>query len=213
MIYKIYLIDSDNGISLLETTFREFQEGKDIDTLIPDFFKEINQIIDIIQDAMAKGQRGNEMTRVLESEDSTIIILYHPFSRILFCSISDSDDNTDKLIDVIQKIANRFWKKHQSDIETFRTTSEKRRFQTIKTDIENLSHEGTIAEVFPQLLITAKVLEKILSMGMITQFDFKVAINCTGDTSPLKIARSFNKTRTEIHEILKKLEQLDIIKI
>ncbi|MFX1234636.1 MAG: hypothetical protein ACFFBY_08750, partial [Promethearchaeota archaeon] len=75
---------------------------------------------------------------------------------------------------------------------------------------------GKIAEVFPTLLIAKKVLEKILSMGMINDFDFKVALKCTGEkekNSPLKISRYFNKTRTEINEILKKLAELDIIKM
>ncbi|MFW9773978.1 MAG: hypothetical protein ACFFEO_17635 [Candidatus Thorarchaeota archaeon] len=216
MIYKIYLIDGDNGISILETTFKEFQKSKIGNEVIPGFFKEINQIIDNIQDAMAKGKRSDEIIRTVESEDSTIVIYYHPTSRILFCSISDSDDNTDKLIEVIHKIANRFWKKHQSDIKIFRTTTERSRFQTINTDIENLTFGGKIAEVFPTLLIAKKVLEKILSMGMINDFDFKVALKCTGEkekNSPLKIARYFNKTRTEINEILKKLAELDIIKM
>ncbi|MFX1413928.1 MAG: hypothetical protein ACFFA2_08805 [Promethearchaeota archaeon] len=216
MIYKIYLIDGDNGISILETTFKEFQKSKIGNEVIPGFFKEINQIIDNIQDAMAKGKRSDEIIRTVESEDSTIVIYYHPTSRILFCSISDSDDNTDKLIEVIHKIANRFWKKHQSDIKIFRTTTERSRFQTINTDIENLTFGGKIAEVFPTLLIAKKVLEKILSMGMINDFDFKVALKCTGEkekNSPLKISRYFNKTRTEINEILKKLAELDIIKM
>ena len=213
MIYKIYLIDGDNGISILETTFKEFKKEKIGNDVIPGFFKELNQIIDTIQEAMAKGKKSDEMIRILESEDSTIVFYYHPASRILFCSISDADDNSDKLTDVIHKIANRFWKKHQSDIKTFRTTTEKSRFQTIETDIENLTHGGKIAEIFPNLLIVKSVLEKILSMGMINEFDFKIALKCTGDNSPLKIARFFNKTRTEINEVLKKLEELDIIKI
>ncbi|MFX0147307.1 MAG: hypothetical protein ACFE8E_06120 [Candidatus Hodarchaeota archaeon] len=216
MIYKIYLIDGDNGISILESTFKELRKGKLGNDVMPGFFKEINQIIDNIQDAMAKGKKRHEIIRTVESEDSTIVIYYHPISRILFCSISDADDNTDKLIEVINKIAIRFWKKHQSDIKTFRSTTERSRFQTIITDIENLTYGGKIAEVFPTLLVAKSVLEKIMSMGMITEFDFKVALKCTGEkekNSPLKIARFFNKTRTEIYEVLKKLEQLDIIKI
>jgi len=213
LIYKIYLIDGDNGISILESTFKDFKKDKINGDLIPGFFKEINRIIDNIQEAMAKGKKDNEVTRVLESENSTIVICYHPQSRILFCSISDADDNTDKLIEVIHKIANRFWKKHQSDLQIFRTTTEKSRFQTIVADIENLTQGGQIAEVFPQILIVKNVLEKIYSMGMITEFEFQVALKCTGKNSPLQISRNFNKTRNEINESLKKLEQLDIIRI
>jgi len=213
LIYRIYLIDGDNGISILESTFKDFQKSKISDDLIPGFFQEINRIIDNIQEMITKGEKGIEMVRLLESEKSTIVIYYHPLSRILFCSISDADDNTDKLIEVIKKIAIRFWKKHQSDIKLFRTTTEKSRFQTIITDIENLTNGGKIAEVFPKILLTKNVLEKILSMGMISKFEFQVAQKCTGENSPLMISRFFNKTLTEINENLKKLEQLDIIQM
>ncbi len=213
MIYKIYLIDGDNGISILEASFKDFKESKINKGIIPGFFKEINRIIDNIQDAMAKGEKKDELLRTVESENSIIIIFYHPYSRILFCSISDADDNKDRLIEVIRKIANRFWKKHKSDIEVFRNTTDKSRFQTIITDIENLTHGGTIAEVFPKLLIAESVLKKIISMGMISEEEFQIAIKCNGETSPLEISRIFGKTKLEIYEALKKLEQLDIIQI
>ena len=132
---------------------------------------------------MAKGKKSNEMIRIIESEASTIVIYFHPSSRILFCSISDADDNTDKLTEVIQKIATLFWKKYQSDIKIFRSTTEKSRFQTIITDIESITQGGKIAEVFPTLLIARSVLEKILSMGMITKFEFKVALKCIRNNS------------------------------
>ena len=211
MIYKIYLIDGDNGISLLESTFKELKKIQD--DILTGFFNAINKTIDLIQEAMAKGRRVNEMCRVVEAEDSIIFIYYHPLSRILFCSISDADDNTEKIKEVLQKIANRFWKKHQSDLKIYRTTTEKSRFQTLTVDIENLTIGGKIAEEFPKLLIVKSVLEKVLSMGMITDFEFQVAINCTGKNSPLKISRILNKKHSEIYDILKKLEQLDIIKI
>ena len=162
---------------------------------------------------MVKGRRVNEMDRVLQSEDSTIFIHYHPLSRILFCSISDADDNTDKIEEIMHKIANRFWKKHQSDLKNFRATTDKSRFQTLNADIENLTIGGKIAEVFPNVMVAKSVLEKVLSMGMIADFDFQVALQCTGKNSPLKISRNLNTKRTTIEEILKKLEELDIIKI
>jgi hypothetical protein len=160
---------------------------------------------------MVKGDNKEDMTRIVESENSTIIIIYHPLSRILFCSISDPDDDVDKTIEVIHKISSRFWKKHQSDIKIFRTTSEKSRFQTIIADIEIISQGGKIAEIFPKLLVVKKVLEKIMSMGMVNEEDFQVALRCTGETSPLRIARQLAKTRNDVNNVLKKLEQLDII--
>jgi len=160
---------------------------------------------------MVKDSNKEDMTRIVESENSTIIIIYHPLSRILFCSISDSDDDVDKTIEAIHKISNRFWKKHQSDIKIFRTTSQKSRFQTIIADIENICQGGKIAEIFPRLLVVNKVLHKIMTMGMINEEDFQVAIRCTGEASPLKIARELAKTRNDVNNVLKKLEQLDIV--
>ncbi len=213
MIYKIYLIDGDSGILILESTFKKLAEDKLDDDLIPGFFKEINKIIDHIQEAMAKGEKGNEIIRVLESESSTIIIYFYPLPRILFCSISDADDDSDKLIEVIHKIANRFYKKHQSDINIFRTTSENTSFKTFTADIENLTHNGHIGEVFPNLLIVKNVLSKIFNMGMISDFEFHVALLATGENSPLKISRMLHKSKLEIAEALIKLKELDIIKL
>ena len=186
MIYKVYLIDADNGISLVESTFKKLKKVQD--DILTGFFNAINTTIDIIQEAMSKGRRVNEMDRALQSEDSTIFIYFHPLSRILFCSISDADDDPDKIEDVIHKIANRFWKKHQSDLKNFRTTTDKSRFQTLIADIENLTIGGRIAEVFPKLLIVKGVLDKVLSMGMINDYDLQVALHCNGKNSPLKIS-------------------------
>ncbi|TFG24564.1 MAG: hypothetical protein EU533_01990 [Promethearchaeota archaeon] len=213
MIYKIYLIDGDNGISILESTFKKLKENKIDDDLIPGFFKEINKIIDYIQEVMAKGKKENEIIRVIESESATIIIYYYPTLHILFCSISDADDDSDKIIEVMHTIANRFNKKHHSDVKIFRNTNEKISFKTFSADIENLTHNGQIAEVFPIKLIVKNVLEKILNMGMISDFEFHVALLCSGNNSPLKISRMLGKSKMEIAEALKKLKELDIIKI
>ena len=160
---------------------------------------------------MVKGSDKEDMIRIVESENSTIIIIYHPPSRILFCSISDSDDDVDKTIEVIHKISTRFYKKHKADLQIFRTTSQKSRFQTIIADIENLCRGGKIAEIFPKLLVVTKVLEKLMTMGIVNKEDFQVAKRCTGETSPLKIARELAKPRNDVNNVLKKLEQLDII--
>jgi len=212
LIYKLYLIDGDSGINIVEATFREFAKKKIQEEIITEFFNAINRTIDNIQESMAKGRRINEMTRVLESEDSTVVIFYHPLSRVLFCGISDADDETDKLKEVMHAIGKRFWVKHQSDITLFRTTGERGRFQTFTVDIENLSMGGRYAELFPKLLVGKNVLDKVFSMGMIEDFDYQIALNCTGKNSPLKISRMVEKTKNEIKDILKKLEQLDLIK-
>jgi hypothetical protein len=209
------LIDSDNGISLLEFTFKEFK--KSISTIEDDvlaaFFSIINRMIDDVQEGMAKGRRIDEMTRVVESEESTIVIYFHPLSRVLFCSISDADDDTEKLKNSIHKIGSRFWKKHQSDLKIYRTTTEKNRFEAFKAEIENLSLGGRIAELFPKVLIMKSVLDKILSMGMINDFELKVALKCNGENSALKISRLLETSRNKINDVLKKLHELDIIRM
>jgi hypothetical protein len=211
LIYKAFLIDGDNGISLFESTFKELKKIQD--DILTGFFNALNKTIDVVQESMAKGRRVNEMTRVIEAEDSTIVIYYHPLSRILFCSISDADDDIAKIKEAIHKIAVRFWKKHQSDLKVFRATTEKVRFQTLNADIENLTRGGKIAEIFPKLLVAKSVLEKVLTMGMINDFDFQIALLCTGNNSPLKISRILTLKRNEINDVLKKLEQLDIIEM
>ena len=151
MLYKVYLIDGDNGISLLETTFKELKKIQD--DILTGFFSAINKMIDTIHEAMAKGRNPNEMMRVLEAEGSTIVIYYHPLSRILICSISDADDNTEIIKDIVHKIGRRFWKKHQPDLKIYRSTTEKNKFLTFTADIENLTTGGRIAEIFPRLLV------------------------------------------------------------
>ncbi|MHA1726388.1 MAG: hypothetical protein ACTSXH_16375 [Promethearchaeota archaeon] len=212
MIYKVFLIDGESGISLLEASFKEFKKRKITKTIIfPNFFRAINDTIDNIHAAMAKGRKINEMLRLIESEDATMIIFYHPLSRVLCCSISDADDDLEQSKNVIQQIGSRFWKKHSSDIEFFRTTGEKNRFSSFIIDIEILTMGGKIAEKFPKLLLNKSILEKVFSTGIIDNLEYKIALACTGEASSLKIARQFQKPRKEIEEILKKLEQLEII--
>ena len=213
MIYKIYIIDGNNGISILESSFKGFENKEAGKEIIPNFFKILNKTIDKIQEAVTKGKRAEEITRVIEAEDSVIIIYFHPSSEVLFCAISDADDDIDKLKGAIKKISSRFWKKHQSDLKIFRSTTKKGTFQALIADIENITMGGRIAEVFPNLLVVRKVLEKILTMGTITDFEYQVALQCNGKNSPLYISRKFEKSRYEIFEILNKLERLDIIKL
>lgn len=213
MIYRIFFIDGTNGVSLLEVSFKEFQK-KIKNNLFPGFFNAVNRTIKNVQKLKAKGKDINDITKVLESEDSTYVIFYHPQSRVLFCSISDADDDIKQIKMALHKISHRFWKKHYSDLKLFRETTEKKRFQTFIVDVENLMLGGRIAEVFPKVLVAKNVLEKVLTVGIISEFDLKVALQCDGKNSPLKISRMYpEKNRNEIKEILKKLEQLDIVKL
>ena len=213
MIYKIYIIDGNNGISILESSFKDFENKEAGEKIIPNFFKILNNTIDKIQEAVIKGKKAEEITRVIEAEDSAIIIYFHPSSEVLFCSISDADDDIEKVKEAIKKISSRFWKKHQSDLKIFRSTLKKGTFQALVADIEIITMGGRIAEVFPKLLVVKKVLDKILAMGTISEFDYQIALQCNGKNSPLSISRIFEKNRYEIFEILRKLERLDIIKI
>ena len=211
MIYKIYLIDSDNGISLLETSFKEFENVDAKTEVFPGFFNIINKIINKIQEALSTGEKVDEMLRVIEAENSIIVIFYHPQSKVLFSFISQVDDDVNKLKEVMRKIANRFWKKHQSDLRLFRSTTDKSKFHSLIVDLENLTMGGKIAEIVPKLIIVPTVLDKILSMGIIKTIDYDIAIKCDGKSSPLKISREVDLNRNEVSEILSKLKKLDII--
>jgi hypothetical protein len=204
-------LDADNGIAIVESTFKKFKKDHLEKEIFPGFFNEINKIIDTIQDLMKKGKNLDEMTRVIESESATIIIYYHPQSRVLFCSIADADDNTEKLKKISKKIGNRFWKKHRSDLDLYRSTSEKSNLLSFSADIENLTLNGKQAEVFPKLIVIKKILSKILSMGIISDFEYLVALKCSGSYSPLQISRMFDKSLSEIYDVLKKLRNLDIV--
>ncbi|MFX1395088.1 MAG: hypothetical protein ACFFAH_16160 [Promethearchaeota archaeon] len=197
----------------MEVTFKKFQK-KTKNNLFSGFFNDVNHALKNIQELMSKENNLNDLIRIFEYEDSTLVIFYHPLSKILFCSISDSDDDIDQIKMALHKISTRFWKKHSSDLDLFRETTEKNRFQTFIVDVENLLLGGRIAEVFPKVLVARNVLEKILSTKIISEFDLKVALECNGKNSPLKISRMYpEKNTNEIKEILKKLEQLDIVKL
>lgn len=213
MIYRVILIDGTNGISLLEVIFKEFQK-KTKNNLFSGFFNDVNHAIKNIRDLISKENNLNDLNKIFEYEDSTLVLIYQPESKILFCSISDADDDIDQIKMALHKISTRFLKKHHSDLKIFRETTEKKRFQSFMIDIENFLLGGRIAEVFPKLLVAKNVLEKILSRNIISEFELKVALECNGKNSPLKISKMFpEKNRNEIKEILKKLEQLDIIKL
>ncbi|MFO7795727.1 MAG: hypothetical protein ACQERB_03135 [Promethearchaeati archaeon] len=212
MIYKIFLIDGDSGIAILDTTLKKFSKDEIEKEVLPNFFNEVNKIIDNIHGAMEKGRNLDEVIRIIEAESSTMVILYHFPSRILICSISDADDNIESIKKAMQKIGNKFWKKHKSEIENFRNDNDKTKFKTFDADIEIITIGGKIAEEYPQLIIIKNVLENIRSMGIINDLEYLVALKCDGRNSPLEISRKFEKTKMEIYEVLKKLEELEIIK-
>ncbi len=212
MIYKIYLIDGDNGIAVLDTTFKEFIEVEEESVVFPDLFNAVNIMIDNIHKDIARGKNLNELMKTIETESTLIVLFYHPLSRMLICSISDVEDNIEKIKDVIKKIGSRLWLKHQSEIELYRSTTDKSRIQIFTADIEIMTLGGKIAEDYPKLIVIKNILQKIRSMGIINDFDYLVAINCNGKSSPLEISRKFEKSMREIHDVLDKLESLVLIK-
>ncbi|MFX1408264.1 MAG: hypothetical protein ACFFBW_15040, partial [Promethearchaeota archaeon] len=118
----------------MEVSFKKIQK-KTENNLLSGFFNDINHVIKNIQDLISKEKNLNDLTRIFEYEDSTLVISYHPQSKILFCSISDADDDTDQIKMALHKIGIRFWKKHHSDLKLFRETTEKNRFHTFIVDV------------------------------------------------------------------------------
>ena len=198
--------------SLLNTTFKKFKKPEIEKIVFEDFFNAINTTIDNIHKAISEDKETNKIIKLIETISSTILLFYHPISRILICSISDEEDNIEKLKESIYKIMNRFWQKYKSELELYRSTTDKTKFQIFKVDIEILTMGGEIAVEYPKLIIIKNVLNNIRSMGIINDLDYLVAMNCSGTNSPLEISRMLEKTKFEIHEVLNKLESLKIIK-
>jgi len=214
LIYKVVLIDGDDGILILEKSFKEFNKSKNLKTeLLTDFFKEVNKMIDDLQDAMTKGSRLGDTNRIISGDYSTIIMYYHSLSHVLFCSISDDDDDKEKLIEILQNFGLKFYEKYEKDLKKFRKTSEKKYFLSFIDDIDVLSVRGRGAEILPKLIIAKNVLERIKNMGIINDKELKIALECNGKKSLLKISRNLSIVESKIRESLKKLENLEIIKL
>ncbi len=214
MIYKVFLIDGSDGILILEKSFKEFNKSKNLKTeLLTDFFKEVNKMIDDLQDAMTKGSRLGDTNRIISGDYSTIIMYYHSLSHVLFCSISDDDDDKEKLIEILQNFGLKFYEKYEKDLKKFRKTSEKKYFLSFIDEIDILSVRGRGAEILPKLIIAKNVLERIKNMGIINDKELKIALECNGKKSLLKISRNLSIVESKIRESLKKLENLEIIKL
>jgi len=214
LIYKVFLIDGSAGILILEKSFKEFNKSKNLKTeLLTDFFKEVNKMIDDLQDAMTKGSRLGDTNRIISGDYSTIIMYYHSLSHVLFCSISDDDDDKEKLIEILQNFGLKFYEKYEKDLKKFRKTSEKKYFLSFIDEIDILSVRGRGAEILPKLIIAKNVLERIKNMGIINDKELKIALECNGKKSLLKISRNLSIVESKIRESLKKLENLEIIKL
>jgi hypothetical protein len=216
MIYSIYMIDADNAVLLLEKVFQPLMKSTSQDLgsgVITEFFSGINTFIDEVQAAMKKGRDISNMNRVLIAENSTITMHYEPEARVLVSTISDPDDDTDVIIAACKRLGERFWKKHQVNIEEFRIHADKSVFKAFIPDIEMVLHDGKIAEIFPKLQVPVQTLQRINAMGIITNEEYQVGVLLDGVTmSPLAISKQMGKTKGEIMDILKKFQSLDIIK-
>lgn len=215
MIYQIIIVDSDSGILILEKQLKSLDKTKALSNeILAGFFKALNSVIDEIQKSMKKGRDVENMSRVVSSENSLIILHFHPLSRVLMCSISDPDDEQEKLVEVLRVLAKRFWSKHQSDIEIFRKENTRDVFSSFSVDIETYTLEGKVAEKFPLLLIAESALDRIIKMGVVNDLEFSIAKLCNGKTSTLKISKELGGVSVErVKRGLNKLEDLDIIKM
>jgi hypothetical protein len=215
MIYQIIIVDSDSGILILEKQLKALDKPKTLNNeILAGFFKALNSVIDEIQKSMKKGRDVENMSRIVSSENSLIILHFHPQSRVLMCSISDPDDEQEKLIEVLRVLAKRFWSKHQSDIEIFRKKNTRDVFTAFSVDIETYTLGGKVAEKFPSLLIAESALDRIIKMGVVTDFEYEISKLCDGSRSAMKIAIKLGGVSVEsVKRSLNKLEDLDIIKM
>ncbi|MBD3186813.1 hypothetical protein GF325_08310 [Candidatus Bathyarchaeota archaeon] len=217
MIYQFLIIDADSGILIFEKDFKLLKKSRASQSnlragVIAEFFNAINTFIDEIQNAMRKGRDVSNMNRTLLAENSTISLVFQPEARVLITCISDPDDDVEIIIAICRKIGDRFWKRHKDTLQNFRITMEKKPFTAFMPDVELLLRDGKIAEIFPQLQINKKTLQRITLMGVISDEEYNVSKLIDGKTSPFLIAKKLKKTKQEVMSVLDKLESLDIIK-
>jgi hypothetical protein len=220
MIYSVFLIDGDSGILLLDHTLKRLdgfhsdnpEEQKSESQILANFFQAMNGMIDDIHKAMRKGRDLSQMTRILQSEGATVVLYYHYEGRVLLCSISDADDDTDKIVAVLHTLGKRFWQKHRVDVEKFRFDNQKDIINAFAIDIDNFTVSGKLAEQYPRLIVSENALQKVRDMGLITEQDQMVAKMCKDGGSSLQISKKLNLPRQRVTEIYKKLAKLDLIK-
>nr|MDO8117075.1 hypothetical protein [Candidatus Sigynarchaeota archaeon] len=216
MIFTFYIIDADNGILIFEKVFQALTGPKIQQNLgsgvIAEFFSAINTFIDEIQAAMKKGRDVTNMTRTLLAENSSVVMYYHPEARILISAISDPDDDLDIIVAALRRIGERFWTKHEENVEQFRVSMNKEPFKAFIPDVEMVLRDGHVAEFFPKLLIPETTLQRIALMGIITNEEHEVGKLLDGIMTPYSIAKKTKKSKDDIMAILKKFESLDMIK-
>jgi len=221
MIYSVFLIDGDSGILLLDHTMKHLegftaedaQSPSNEKQILANFFQAMNGMIDDIHKGMRKGRDLSQMTRILQSEGATVILYYFYEGRILLCSISDADDDTDRIVEVLRYLGKRFWQKHRVDVDKFRFDGHKDILQSFITDIEILTLGGKFAEQFPKLIVSLGALEKIRQMGLISEIELEIGKICKERVTALQICRKLNVPRIKIIESLKKLSKLELIQI
>ncbi len=210
-------MDADSGILLLEKKLKS-QKVNDVSAdALANFFGELNVMIDDIQKSMKKGRdvasSENLSSRVVSSENSSIILHYQPNARVLVCAISDADDDVERITQNLKLIGKRFWLKHKTDLEIFRKENIREIFNTFGVDIETISVGGKIGEKFPKLIIAEPALERIKMMGIINMDEYNVANLCDGKTSTLKISKNLKISSEQAKKVLNKLEELDVVKL
>jgi hypothetical protein len=213
MIYSIILVDADSGILLLEKKLKSSKTNDVPPDVLASFFGELNGMIDDIQKSMKKGRDISNMTRVVSSENSSVLLHYQPKARVLVCAISDPDDDVERITQNLKILGKRFWLKHKTDLEIFRKENIREIFNPFGVDIETITIGGKIGEKFPKLIIAEQALERIKMMGIINMEEYNVANLCDGKTSALKISKKLELTSNETKKILNKLEDLDVIKL
>jgi hypothetical protein len=218
MIFGIFIVDGGSGILIVEARFRPLQAKGEASVsmesdVLAAFFSAVNTMVDDLQESMRKGRDVSNMNRVLTSENSSILLHYQPNARVLVCAIADPDDDSEVIVKVLQQIGKRFWKKHRKDLELFRTLSENRVFSSFIIDIENIARSGKVGEIHIDLQIAKTALDRVQAMGVINEDEFHVANAVQEFHTPLEIAKHVSMTASEVNNLLKKLAELDIVKI
>ncbi|MHA1648182.1 MAG: hypothetical protein ACTSVL_11460 [Promethearchaeota archaeon] len=207
MLHAVYIIEGETGLSIIE--YREYPQSKEFN----DFFLVINDIMDDIRSNIQENRTLSNFSRILMIGKFSIIIHYYHAAKILLCSLSDVDDNKEKILSVLETLGRRFWQKHSMDIDKFLQTNKKEMFNSFIIEIEMLTRNGKIAENLPKLIVNDSTLTRLCKMELISEEELSIAKICKGILSPLQISEKTNIPHEKVAEILNKLKKIDIIKL
>ena len=209
MLHRVYLIDGESGFSMLEYRYKNSSFQKS--ATFQEFFNAIAYVVDDIRSNIRENQQTNDLSRILVIEPFTILLHYAAKGNFLVCVVADADDHKDVILQVIESLGRRFWKKYSFEIEKFRMTNITTPFNSFSIEIELLTLNGEIGQNLPKLMVTDSTLTRLQQMQTITSTELQIAQRSTGCIAPSRIAQDMEIQYDEVVNALDRLSNLDLV--